>query len=485
MSNLTSKMSHAPEGTGALFFIQIFATLGYAVLQSTLVLYVTKRLGFSTEAGSALTGLFGAFNYGLHMFGGYMGGRLMSNRNLFLTGMILQFSGSGVIALGTVPALYAGLALFLTGSGLNVTCINMMLTQRFEPHDIRRESAFLWNYSGMNVGFFVGFIVAGHLGDQGDYRALFSFATVGNVLACILSIAFWKHLRDLSTPLMLVESVAFKKRMTLGFVIVAGLVPLIWYTLQHPDGTSWILKAVCGVVWVALGWMTFRHPDRRERHNMWAFLILWLGSLVFWTLYQMSFNGLTLFAERNVDRIVFGVTIAPQWIQTINTVVIVLGGPLMSILFTRLRARGWTIDVPKQFSISLLLMGVGFLVLPLGIANADSLGKTAFAWLFVNYVCQSLGELLISPVGYAMIGQLAPKQHQGVMMGAWMLVTGLASLLAGDFSGKVPEVIVDSNPVYASQFLQLGAGCVLVGVILMALIPTLRKLISTGPAKQA
>jgi POT family proton-dependent oligopeptide transporter len=29
-------------------------------------------------------GMFGAFNYGLHLFGGYLGGRFLSNRNLFV-----------------------------------------------------------------------------------------------------------------------------------------------------------------------------------------------------------------------------------------------------------------------------------------------------------------------------------------------------------------------------------------------------------------
>jgi POT family proton-dependent oligopeptide transporter len=61
-------------------------------------------------------------------------------------------------------------------------------------------------------------------------------------------------------------------------------------------------------------------------------------------------------------------------------------------------------------------------------------------WLFLSYVLQSIGELLIMPIGYAMIGKLAPKQYQGVMMGSWMLVTGLASLFAGDFSGMIPEL---------------------------------------------
>src|SRR5207344_678020 len=107
-----------PEGTAALFFIQMFATLGFAVLYSTLVLYSTKHLQFSAKEATAIMGVFGAFNYGLHLFGGYLGGRFLSNRNLFVGGMVLQVLGCGVIALGTMASMYWGLALFLTGSGL-------------------------------------------------------------------------------------------------------------------------------------------------------------------------------------------------------------------------------------------------------------------------------------------------------------------------------------------------------------------------------
>ena len=42
---------------------------------------------------TALMGVFGAFNYGLHLFGGYLGGRFLSNRNLFVGGMALQVVG--------------------------------------------------------------------------------------------------------------------------------------------------------------------------------------------------------------------------------------------------------------------------------------------------------------------------------------------------------------------------------------------------------
>ena len=81
-----------------------------------------------------------------------------------------------------------------------------------------------------------------------------------------------------------------------------------------------------------------------------------------------------------------------------------------------------------------------------------------------------------------MIGKLAPKQYQGVMMGSWMLVTGLASLFAGDFSGMIPEptgtTAVATNAGYAKLFAELGAGSLAVGIALVVLIPFLRKLIT-------
>ena len=481
MKSFKRVFSAAPEGTAALFFIQIFATLGFAVLYSTLVLYATMHLNLPKKTATTLMGVFGAFNYGLHLFGGYLGGRFLSNRNLFVGGMAVQVIGCACIATGTLPLFYVGLAFFLTGSGLNVTCINMMLTQRFTPEDIRREGAFLWNYAGMNVGFFVGFSVAGYFQATQSYSSLFIFATLGNFGAIVIAALNWKTLMDRNTPLLDATSKQFQMRLLAGIGIVIGLVPVVWFLLQRPGGTEKLIKGICAMVALMLIYLTVRHQDRRERRNMTAYLILTLGSLMFWSLYQMAPNGLMLFAVNNVNLHVGPVTIQPQWIQNINTVCIVLGGPLLASLFTRLRGQGWNIDIPRQFAASLLLMALAFLILPLGIKIAGD-AKSAFWWLFTSYVLQSIGELLISPIGYAMIGKLAPREYQGIMMGSWMLVTGLASLFAGDFSGMIPEptgaTVAATNAGYAKLFAELGAGSLAVGIALVLLIPLVRKLIT-------
>jgi POT family proton-dependent oligopeptide transporter len=487
MTSIRQHWARVPDGSAVLFMVQVFATLGFAVLQSTLVLYATRRLGFSNEQAALMMGLFGAFNYGLHLFGGYLGGRFLSNRNLFVGGMALQVLGCGAIAGGTLAGLYWGMALFLTGSGLNVTCINMMLTQRFAPEDERREGAFLWNYAGMNVGFFIGFTVAGQYQLDELYSRIFWFATVGNTLAIVVALIFWRTLADRDTPLTHRHGPAFWGRFAVGIAVLAGLVPLLAWLLQHPGDTAIGLKALCAVVAAALIVLTMRHSVPNEQRRMLAYLVLTVGSLVFWSLYQMAPNGLQMYAVGNVWLNVWGVPVAPQWVQNINTVVIIIGGPWLAAVFARWRAKGWPVDIPMQFSASLVLMGLGFLALPLGIHLADpASGRADFFWLFLSYVLQSVGELLISPIGYAMIGRLAPRQYQGVMMGSWMLWTGLASLFAGDFSGVVEQPLDGSalatNAAYATLFTQLAVGSLVTGAVMFGLRRWLLGLIESRQA---
>lgn len=471
----------SPSGTSALFFIQIFATLGFAVLYSTLVLYATKRLGFSEGQANAMMGVFGAFNYGLHLFGGYLGGRYLSNRNLFVLGMVLQVVGCWVLSGQSADGLYWGLAMFLTGSGLNVTCINMMLTQRFAPEDNRRESAFLWNYAGMNLGFFIGFTGAGYFQLTEHYESLFLFATLGNAVAIVISLLRWKILADIDTPLLHVSKEQFRLRMAIGLGVLVVLVPLIRLMLTHADFTGSFVIGLGTLIFLLLAITTLRHRPREEQRKMAAYLMLALGSLVFWTLYQLAPMGLMLFTEHNISLNVWGIQVAPQWVQNINTLVIVFGGPLLALGFRTMRERGWRIDIPLQFASSLFLIGLGMLVLPLGIMLAGGDGMVAFKWIVISYILQSLGELLISPIGYAMIGKLAPVRYQGVMMGCWMMVTGVASVLAGYVSGLMPEnsgsTPALTNPGYSHIFSLLGCGSAAVGLILLMLMPLLRKLI--------
>ncbi|BCD90531.1 hypothetical protein fh0823_06700 [Francisella halioticida] len=64
--------------------------------------------------------------------GGYVGGRLISYRSLFLIGKVLQTIACLFLSFPSTENLYIALALFLAGSGMNLPCINMMLIQQFK-----------------------------------------------------------------------------------------------------------------------------------------------------------------------------------------------------------------------------------------------------------------------------------------------------------------------------------------------------------------
>ena len=239
------------RGMLTLFCTQVFSTLSYAILLQTLTLYGTQQLGLSVAAVTALTGSFLAFNFGLHFLGGYMGGRYISNRLLFCMSMGLQIIAAvflvqtALVSMNLrITFMMIGLAIFLTGSGLNVTCMNSMVTQLFnDPDDPKRETAFLWNYSGMNVGFFIGFSIAGYYQLHHNFGMLFGLGGAANIIAILLIACNWKVVRDRETYLVDMIKVAKSKGLKqfwkgLGVIIITQVLQfrinlnLTWHRVE-------------------------------------------------------------------------------------------------------------------------------------------------------------------------------------------------------------------------------------------------------------
>lgn len=481
--SIKKQISASPQGVWSLFFIQVFSTIGFAVLYSTLTLYITGKLGISGASSGMIMGSFVAFNFGLHVVGGSVGGRLLSNRVLFVVGMLLQVVGIYILSFETHEALFKGLALFLTGSGLNVTCINMMITQRFKPEDLRRESAFFYNYSGMNAGFFLGFAVAGHYQLIQDYHTLFLVASAGSLIACVLAFIFWRRIGDLDTILTQCGRYQFLVRNIIGLLIIFGVAFLLSHLLLHSKESNEVIFILAAAIFSYIVYLALRHESLQLRKRFKAYIILALGLLVFWAPYQLAPMGLSLFAQYNTHLQIFGIKIAPQWLQNVNTVVIVIGGPLITIFFKKIREKGIRFDVPLQFALALICIGIGFGLLPVGLHFADSAGYVSVNWLVWSYVIQSIGELLISPVSYSMIGALVPRHYQGLLLGFGMLTAGVAGILSGYFTtimegngGSYDPLVTDGH--YSQVFLWLFGGAVAAGIILLILVPVLRRFMS-------
>lgn len=484
MSGMTKKefIKSMPQGIIPLFFIQIVSTLSFSVLYSTLVLYMKGKLGLQTNTANSIMGVFIAFNYGLHLLGGFWGGRLLSNRALFCAGMVAQIIGCILLSFGDISFLYYGLAAFLTGSGLNVTCLNCMLTQRFSPEDTRREGAFLMNYAGMNIGFFVGFSLSGVFQLTQNYERLFLMSSLGNLIALIICLYCWHQLSDRETIFSQKDKPSQKRAALLGCALIIVLPFMLSELLHYADWAKKLVLVTGALMIGIILYLAKQQPTKEARDKIIAFAVLMIVGTVFWMLYQIAPMGLTVFIDHNVQREYASWIIPPQWFQNINTVAIVIGGPLLGVLLHKMRRNGVQINIPTQFAMALLFIGMAFVILPIGISYANYEGLVNPGWIIISYILQSIGELLISPIGYAMIGYLAPSSLQGVMMGMWMLNTGVGATLSSYSSNLMIEGQDSSSPLvtnsgYSHVFLMLGLFAIGASIVLFIIVPKLRELI--------
>ena len=476
--------STMPSGMAALFFIQIFSTLSYSVLYSSLVLYMRSVYGMSVAEAASITGVFIAYNYALHLLGGYLAGRYLSYRTLFCIGMAVQVIGCLLFIVQTKLFFFLGLSAFLTGCGLNVTCANCMVTQLFKPDDQRREKAFMYNYAAMNGGFLIGFTMAGYFHMTHNYPLLFCLSALGNAIAIVLCFSSWDALTDRKTIFSQLSAVQKRQRMNLGFAGIA-LLYLALNVLLHAANIANQVVLLSGVVMLFIMiTLAYQQKEIALRRKLLAFTILTLSALIFWTLFQTAPMGLNVFIDKNVNRHIIWMgmnwTIPPQWFQNINALAIIIGGPILSALFVRWRAQGININVPAQFCVALLLIGLAFILLPVGVHYANPQGLINPNFIIGCYVLQSMGELLISPVGYAMIGALVPTSMQGLMTGVWMMSTGVGATLSSYSSRWMTSGVTSDNPLitnpgYANVFAILGVCAVIASILLYTLIPFLKR----------
>jgi POT family proton-dependent oligopeptide transporter len=210
---------------------------------------------------------------------------------------------------------------------------------------------------------------------------------------------------------------------------------------------------------------------------MTAAMVLIIFNVFFWTLFEQAGSSLTLFADRNTDRSVFGLfSISAPQTQNFNPISIVIFAPLMSILWGWLAKRDLEPSIPIKFSIALVGVGAGFLFLVWGttFAGAENNWQVGLWWLAGLYLIHSLAELCISPVGLSMITKLSIARVVGLMMGVWFLSISVAQYFAGvvaqfasveTVGGQVTNLKV-SLEAYTSTFttiawIAIGAGLVL------------------------
>lgn len=88
----------------------------------------------------------------------------------------------------------------------------------------------------------------------------------------------------------------------------------------------------------------------------------------------------------------------------------------------------------------MIFLGLGFIVMLGAVQQAGATGLQAcMSWIVGAYFLQTIGELMLSPIGLSMITKLAPPSMVSMFMGIWFLPTFLAHLMGGFIAGYIKD----------------------------------------------
>ncbi|MEG3144627.1 peptide MFS transporter [Sphingomonas sp. RT2P30] len=409
---------------------QMWAEFSYFGLQALLVYYMTQHLGFSQARSSLIYGAYGAAAFFSPFFGGIVADRWLGRtRSVVLGGLLMMF---GHFAMAFEALLFPALALVALGNGLFMPPLAVQVGDLYADDDPRQAQAFSAYYMGINLGGLLAPLVCGTLGEVYGWHWGFGAAGIG-MLAGILIYLRFRHLLPKDPP---------SRSQTLPGARVA-------LTLRDWSNLRLLIAIIAVVIMFRIG-------------------------------YEQSGNVIALWVEHQTDRGIdlFGARyqIPATWFQSINPLLIIVLTPFLMRHWARRADRHGPANLLTRMSLGCVVASLSMVVMVVAAAlNARTGQPVGAGWVTAYFVLLTLGELLVIPVGLALVGALSPVQFAAMAMGGWYIAKFAGSLLAGVMGawwGVIP----------ATAFFGLGAGSVMLGAVLLLVLSRLRPITLGGSA---
>ncbi|MCF6301050.1 MAG: peptide MFS transporter [Proteobacteria bacterium] len=493
-----------PKGLYVCFFTEMWERFSFYGMKALLVLYLIKYHLFADANANLLMGAYAGLAYSLPFIGGIISDRYLGMRKSVMFGGILLVVGHFLMAFeGTQATMvneiitrddsalaifYLALAFIIVGVGFLKPNISTIVGKLYADGDNRRDSGFTIFYMGINLGAFTATILCGWLGETYGWKYGFGLAGIGMLIGLITFARGQKHLMGHAEPKD-PEDLAKKifgpiSKEALIYILSVLSLGIVWFMVQreyivHYTTNTLLIIAVGGILIYA-----FTKVDKVARDKIIVLMILILSTIVFWALFQQASTSMTLFADRVVDRNIFGFEILASQFQSLNALFIIIFAPFFAWMWMKLDKFNMNPNIPLKFTFGLFFVALGFGVMILGSSFASVTGQVAMFWLVLMYFLHTSGELCLSPVGLSAVTKLSPKNIVGFSMGTWFLATGLSEILAARIANIAAVDAVAAKTMSVADFLvkytelfwflfKLGMGAT---VVLLIMTPFLKKL---------
>lgn len=475
----------APQADGAgrspervfavLTAVQICERFAFYSMQVVVVLYMTTTLDFAESTAYSQLAGFTALLFVAPVLGGHLADRVVHPKVALGLGALLLIGGYVTLAALPAGALHAGLGLLIAGGGLFLPTMPSIVGGLYQ-RDADRERVLSLLFTAINIGAAIPPLALGWVVVTYGYRTCFWAAAVTMAVGGLIFCTVAPRL-----PPGEAASRAIGWPVLAGYTVGAVVLSLTLIRYETLTYATVLLSAAVLLVYIL--WRGAALP-KGQRGRLLACLALTGFVMVYVVLDTQAVLSLMIFTEYNVNRDVSGWQIPTISFQTLNPAFVILLGPLLARLWPWLERRGRNPTIPAKFAAGSAILGGGFVALWAAVSVlADGSGRIAAGWLVVLYALGALGELLLAPIGMAMIVKLSPPRMTGLMMGSWYLSFAVASIVAGVVSRATIVESADhdpltTSPVYAEVFGWLGLSAISAGLLILALRSRLNRLIS-------
>lgn len=437
-----------PKGLYLLFMTEMWERFSYYGMRAIFVLYMVKMLAFDDAKASEIYGSYTGLVYLTPLLGGYLSDRFLGNRRsieiggvLMAIGQFLMFFSAASSGAMAITLMWIGLTSLIIGNGFFKPNISTMVGQLYPKGDRRVDAAFTIFYMGINLGAFFSPLVCGTLAEKVDFKWGFLAAGIGMVIGLITFIAQKnKLLVDQDNKPIGMPTKPFGITQ-IGVVLAA--IAVIFFFMNFKTMFDSDLDIIGYLIYGAMIVMpliilTDKSLTKDERDRIMVIFILAFFVIFFWGAFEQAGASLTIFADRQTDRNLFGWEMPASYFQSVNPLAIILLAPLFSSLWLNLGNRGKEPSSPKKMAIGLALVSLGYVVIAFAVYGLGIADKVSMFWLIALYVTHTMGELCLSPIGLSMVSKLSPIRFSSLLMGTWFLANAAANKFAGTLSALIP-----------------------------------------------
>jgi proton-dependent oligopeptide transporter, POT family len=479
-----------PPGLATLFFAELWERFSYYGMRALLVLFVVAPvaaggLGLATEQAALIYGNYTMAVYVLAIPGGFIADAFLGAKRAVLFGGVTIALGHFSMAIPTIETFYLGLTLIALGTGLFKPAISALVGGLYGAGDIRRDSGFSIFYMGINVGGLLAPIVTGFLAQSDTFKGWLAangfdpaqswhwgFAAAGVGMTLGLAIlarrfrALDTELQSDAAKLLVVKSPG----LVLGAITAGTLCLMVLVVLSDREGLTWIRYGFVVVPSLLAIW--FGLSGRMDVRRLGAIAVLFVASMIFWAIFEQAGVTIALFADQLTRADVLGLSFPSAWFQSLNSLFVILLTPFFAWYW--MRGELFQPSSPAKFALGLAFLSASFLLMvPAAMLTIE--GRVSPLWLVGLFFLQTVGELLLSPIGLSTMTKLAPARTVSLVLGVWFLAAALGNKLAGVLGTGFTAT--DASGL-ASFFFSQGVWVAVAALVLAALTPWVKRLMS-------